>query len=74
MQRKLLRLIDNFCIWYQKPSDTGTIVAVQPLNIKKSVIQGTKHRLFQATSNWEAFHEALTKKEVIWERNQYPSH
>ena len=32
------------------------------------------HHLFRATSNWEAFHEALTEKEEIWERNQYPRH
>ena len=41
---------------------------------KKSIIQGTIHRLFRATSKWEAFHEALTKNEEIWERNQYPRH
>ena len=41
---------------------------------KKSIIQGTIHRLLRATSNWEAFHEALTKNDEIWERNQYPRH
>ena len=66
-----------FCPWYQKPSDTGTILnyrSCAPLQHKKSIIQGTIHHLFRATSNWEAFHEALTKNEEIWERNQYPRH
>ena len=64
-----------FCTWYQKPSDTGTILnyrSYAPLQHKKSIIQGTIHRLFRATSNWKAFHEALTKNEEIWEGNQYP--
>ena len=66
-----------FCTWYQKPSDTATILnnrSCAPLQHKKSILQGTKYRLFRATSKWEAFHEALTKKEEIWERNQYPRH
>ena len=52
-----------FCTWYQKPSDTGTILnyrSCAPLQHKKSLIQGTIHRLFRATSNWEAFYETLT--------------
>ena len=66
-----------FGTWFQKPSDTGTILnyrSCAPLQHKKSIIQGTIHRLFRATSNWEAFQEALTKDEEIWERNQYPRH
>ena len=66
-----------FCTWFQKPSDTGTILnyrSCAPLQHKKSIIQGTIHRLFRATSNWEAFHKTLTKNEEIWERNQYPRH
>ena len=66
-----------FCTWYQKTSDTGTILdyrSCTPLQHKKSIIKGTIHRLFRATSNWEAFHEALTENEEIWERNQYPRH
>ena len=64
-----------FCTWYQKPSDNGTIMnyrSCAPIQHKKSKIQGTKHCLFRATSNSEAFQEALTKDEEIWERNQYP--
>ena len=66
-----------FCTWYQKSADTGTILnyrSCAPLQHKKSIIRGTMHRLFRATINWEAFHEALTKNEEIWERNQYPRH
>ena len=47
------------CTWYQKPSDTGTILnyrSCSPLQHKKSIIQGTKHRLFRCTNNWEVFH------------------
>ena len=66
-----------FCTWYQKPSDTGTILnyrSCAPLQHKKSIIEGTIHRLFRATSNWEAFHEALTKNEEIWEPDKYLRH
>ena len=66
-----------FCTWYQKQSDTGTILNYRicaPLQHKKSIIQGTIHRLFRATSNWEALYEALTKNEEVWDRNQYPRH
>ena len=38
-----------FCTWYQKPSDTGTILNYRsrsPLQHKKNIIQGTIHRLF----------------------------
>ena len=54
----------RFLTWYQKPSDTGIILnyrSCAPLQHKKSIIQGTKHHLFRSTSNWEWFHEALTK-------------
>ena len=59
---------DIFCTWYQKPSDTGTTLncrSCAPLQHKKSIIQGTIHRLFRATRNWEAFNEVLTKNEEI---------
>ena len=66
-----------FCTWNQKPSDTGTILnyrSCATLEHKKSIIQGTIHRLFRGTSNWEAFHDAFTKNEKIWEPNHYPGH
>ena len=66
-----------FCTWYSKPSVTGTFLnyhTCASLQHKKSIIQGTIHRLFRAISIWEAFYEALTKIEEIWERNQYPRH
>ena len=56
-------------------SYTGTILnyrSCATLQHKTSIILGTKHRLFRATSNWEAFREALTKNEEILKRNQYP--
>ena len=45
-----------------------------PLKHKKSIIQGKVNRFFRATSNWNAFHEALTRNEEIWAGNQYPRH
>ena len=52
------------CTWYRKPSDTGTILnyrSCSPLQHKKSIIQGTKHRLFRCTNNWEVFHVCVKR-------------
>ena len=35
------------CGWYQKPTDTGTILNLQ---YKRNVIDGTVHRVFRSTS------------------------
>ena len=43
-----------FFTWYQKPSDTGTILnyrSCAPLQHKKRIKQRTIHRLFRANSN-----------------------
>ena len=64
-------------VFLQKPSDTGTVLnycSCAPLQHKESIIQGTIHSMFCATSSWEAFHEALTKNEEIWDCNQYSRH
>ena len=53
------------CGWYQKPTDTGTIVNFRgcaPLQYKRNVIEGTVHRVFRSTSTWENFDQALKKK------------
>ena len=63
------------CHWYQKPTDTGIILnfrSCAPLQHKKNVIQGTVHRVFNATSNWLAFDQALEKNKSCWTKNQYP--
>ena len=55
-----------FCTWYPKPSDSGTNLNYRksaPLQHNRSIVKGTIHRQFQATSNWEPFYEALTKNE-----------
>ena len=42
------------CNWYQKPTDTGSILnyrSCAPTQYKRSVIQGTKHRVFKSASN-----------------------
>ena len=61
--------------WYQKPTDTGLMLSFRawaPTVYKKNIIEGTIHRIFNATSNWALFHEALTKAMRCWEDNQYP--
>ena len=63
------------CHWYQKPTDTGIILnfcSCAPLQHKKNVIQGAVHRVFNATSNWLAFDQALEKNKTCWTKNQYP--
>ena len=61
--------------WYQKPTDTGLILSFRslaPTIFKKNIIQGTVHRIFNATSNWQNFDDALCRAQKIWENNQYP--
>ena len=63
------------CDWYQKPNDNGIILnfrSCAPLQHKKNVIQGTVHMVFNATSNWLAFDQALEKNKTCWTKNQYP--
>ena len=53
------------CGWYQKPTDTGTILNFRgcaPLQYKRNVFEGTFHRFFRSTSTWEYFDQALEKK------------
>ena len=60
------------CHWYQKSTDTGIILnfrSCAPLQHKKNVIQGTVHRIFNATSDWQSFDVALK----IWTENQNPT-
>ena len=54
-----------FCSWYRKSSDTGSLnyCSCAPLQYN-----GTIHSLFRKVSNWEAFHEAMTKNDKYWER------
>ena len=62
------------CHWYQKPTDTGIILnfrSCAPLQ-QKNVIQGTVHRVLNATSNLLAFDQALEKNKTCWTKNQYP--
>ena len=63
------------CSWYQKPTDTGTILNYRncaPTQYKRSVIQGTVHRVFRSTSSWEQFDKAMETKRAQWLTNQYP--
>ena len=63
------------CGWYQKPTDTGTILNFRgcaPLQYKRNFIEGTVHRVFRSTSTWENFDQALKKNRKQWIENQYP--
>ena len=61
--------------WYQKPTDTGLIIyfrALAPIGYKHNIIQGCIHRIYNATSTWNNFHNGIQKAKKIWEANQYP--
>ena len=64
------------CSWYQKPTDTGTILNYRicaPTQYKRSVIHGTLHRFFfRSTSSWEQFDNAMETNRAQWLTNQYP--
>ena len=63
------------CSWYQKPTDTGTILnyrSCAPTQYKRSVIQGTVPRVFRSTSSGEQFDKAMETKRAQWLTNQYP--
>ena len=63
------------CHWYPKSTDTGLILNLRsfaPLQHKKNVVHGTVHRVFNATSNWLAFDQAVEKNNTCWTKKQYP--
>ena len=63
------------CSWYQKPTDTGTILTLRscaPTQYKQSIIQGTVHRVFRSTSSWEQFDKDVETNRAQWLTNQYP--
>ena len=63
------------CSWYQKPTDTGTIlnyISCAPTQYKRSVIQGTVYRVFRSTTSWEQFDKAMETNRAQWLTNQYP--
>ena len=63
------------CGWYQKPKDSGTILnfrSCAPLQYKRTVIEGTVHRLFRSTSTWEEYNKAMKINREQWLDNQYP--
>ena len=60
------------CQWYQKSTDTGIILNLRrclQLQNKRNVIQGTVHRIFNATSDWQSFDVALKKNQEILKIN-----
>ena len=62
------------CNWYQKPTDTGTILnyrSCAPTQYKRSVIQGTVHRVFRSRSSWDQFDKAMETNRAQWLKNQY---
>ena len=61
--------------WYQKPTDTGTIlnyISRTPTQYKRSVIQDTVPRVFRSTSSWEQFNQAMEINRAQRLVNQYP--
>ena len=61
------------CNWYQKPTDTGTILNYRsstPRQYKRSVIQGTVIRVFRSTSSWEQFDKAMETERAQWLTNE----
>ena len=47
--------------------------AIAPCSYKRSVVQGFVHRIHRACSNWELFHESMTRAKLVLEWNQYPA-
>ena len=63
------------CGWYQKSTDTGTILnfrSCAPIQYKRSVIEGTVHRVFRSTSTWEEYDKAMKINREQWLDKQYP--
>ena len=61
--------------WHQKPTDTGLCLsyhACAPQRYKRNTIQGMVHRIHNACSTWQKFHDGLTRAKDIWEANHYP--
>ena len=60
----------------QKPTDTGTILnyrSCTSTQCKRSVMQGTVHRVLRSTSSWGQFNKALETNRAQWLTNQYPA-
>ena len=58
--------------WYLKPTDTGILLnfrATAPIKFKKNIIQGTVHRIFNATSDRSSFQTAIERACVFFEQN-----
>ena len=63
------------CGWYQKPTDTGTILnfrSCAPLQYKRSEIEVTVYRVFRSTSTLEEYDKAMKVNREQWLDNQYP--
>ena len=67
--------IDITFHWFQKPTDNGIILNIcsyAQVQHLKNEIQGTVHRVFNATSNCSAFGQPLEKNKTWWTKSQYP--
>ena len=61
--------------WHQKPTDTGILLSfssLAPTQYKKNIVEGTVHRIFNATSSWQLFHQGLAKAMTTWENTSIP--
>ena len=57
-------------VFVKSLTDDGFIKA--PMRYKKNIVQGTVHRVFNASSNWHAFTESIAEVGCMLEKNQYP--
>ena len=65
------------CGWYQKPTDTGTILNFRgcaPLLNKRKNIEGTVHRVFRVPQYGKVLTGHWKKNQKQWIENQYPKH
>ena len=56
--------------WYTKLTDTGLMMdyhSLAPINYKRNVVEGTIHRINQATSEWDEFTAGIEKAERLFE-------
>ena len=63
------------CGWYQKPTDTGGLLNFRScalLQYKRSVIEGTAHRVFRSMSTWEEYDKAMKINREQCLDNQHP--
>ena len=60
--------------WYRKPTDTGLVLsamALAPRSFKRGMVLGTFHRIYNASSTWNLFHEGVNRFRETLRANGY---